>query len=197
MGVISANKVREYIVPYLSVGKRGYKSKLSSTKVMLLILKRLKTGCQWRELSIKEYFEEGEVCWQTIYYYFNKWSRDGSFKQVWINLLQDNKHLLDLSTAQIDGSHTPGKRGGESVGYQGRKSCKTSNSLILSDNNGTPIGIGEPQNGKQNDLFDINKIFGQMIEVLEESGVSLKGVFLNADPGFDSNGFKKNVQKKR
>jgi hypothetical protein len=46
-------------------------------------------------------------------------------------------------------------------------------------------------------LFDINKIFGQMIEVLEESGVSLKGVFLNADPGFDSNGFKKNVQKKR
>ena len=67
----------------------------------------------------------------------------------------------------------------------------------MSDNNGTPIGIGEPQNGKQNDLFDINKIFGQMIEVLEESGVSLKGVFLNADPGFDSNGFKKNVQKKR
>ena len=197
MGVISENKVREYIVPFLSVGKRGFKSRLNLTKVMLLILKRVKTGCQWRELVIKEYFDEEEVCWQTIYYYFNKWSRDGSFKQVWINLLQDNKHLLDLSTAQIDGSHTPGKRGGESVGYQGRKSCKTSNSLILSDNNGTPIGIGEPQNGKQNDLFDINKIFGQMIEVLEESGVSLKGVFLNADPGFDSNGFKKNVQKKR
>ncbi len=163
---------------------------------MLLILKRLKTGCQWRELSIKEYFDDGEVCWQTIYYYFNKWSQDGSFKQVWINLLQTNKQLIDLSTAQLDGSHTPSKRGGESVGYQGRKSCKTSNTLILSDNNGTPICVGEPQNGKQNDLFDINKIFRQMLEILEEAEVSLEGVFLNADPGFDSNSFKKNAAKK-
>ncbi len=196
MGVISENKVREYIVPFLSVGKRGFKSKLCLTKVMLLILKRLKTGCQWRELSIKEYFDDGEVCWQTIYYYFNKWSQDGSFKQVWINLLQTNKQLIDLSTAQLDGSHTPSKRGGESVGYQGRKSCKTSNTLILSDNNGTPICVGEPQNGKQNDLFDINKIFRQMLEILEEAEVSLEGVFLNADPGFDSNSFKKNAAKK-
>jgi transposase len=196
VGVISANKVREYIVPFLSVGKRGFKSKVCLTKVMLLILKRLKTGCQWRELSLKEYFDEGEVCWQTIYYYFNKWSRDGSFKNVWINLLQSNKHLVDLSTAQLDGSHTPGKRGGQSVGYQGRKSCKTSNSLILSDNNGMPICIGEPQNGKQNDLFEINKIFGQMLEILEEAEVSLEAVFLNADPGFDGKSFKKNVQKK-
>ena len=196
MGVISENKVREYIVPFLSVGKRGFKSKLCLTKVMLLILKRLKTGCQWRELSIKEYFDDGEVCWQTIYYYFNKWSQDGSFKQVWINLLQTNKQLIDLSTAQLDGSHTPSKRGGESVGYQGRKSCKTSNTLILSDNNGTPICVGEPQNGKQYDLFDINKIFRQMLEILEEAEVSLEGVFLNADPGFDSNSFKKNAAKK-
>jgi len=196
VGVISENKVREYIVPFLSVGKRGFKSKLCLTKVMLLILKRLKTGCQWRELSIKEYFDDGEVCWQTIYYYFNKWSQDGSFKQVWINLLQTNKQLIDLSTAQLDGSHTPSKRGGESVGYQGRKSCKTSNTLILSDNNGTPICVGEPQNGKQNDLFDINKIFRQMLEILEEAEVSLEGVFLNADPGFDSNSFKKNAAKK-
>ncbi|MDI9363973.1 MAG: transposase [Flavobacterium sp.] len=85
MGVISEDKVREYIVPFLSVGKRGFKSKLCLTKVMLLILMQLKTGCQWRELSIKEYFYNGEVCWQTIYYYFNKWSRDGSFKRVCVN----------------------------------------------------------------------------------------------------------------
>ena len=190
MGVISENKVKELIVPYLSVGKRGFASKLCLTKVMLLILKRLKTGCQWRELCIKEHFSEGEVCWQTIYYYFNKWSKDGSFKNVWINLLKNNHSLIDLSTAQLDGSHTPSKRGGESVGYQGRKSCKTSNCLILSDNKGVPICIGEPQDGKQNDLFNIDEIFGQMLEVLFESDVTLEGVFLNADPGFDSKGFR-------
>lgn len=156
----------------------------------MLILKRLKTGCQWRELCVKAYFDDNEVCWQTIYYYFNKWCKDGSFKHAWIMLLSKHKHLIDLSTAQLDGSHTPAKRGGQSVGYQGRKSCKTSNSLILSDNTGLPISIGESQNGKHNDLFNINEIFEQMIEVLEEAGVSEKGVFMNADPGFDSKSFK-------
>lgn len=58
-----------------------------------------------------------------------------------------------------------------------------------------PICIGEPQNGKQNDLFDINKIFGQMLEILGEAEVSFAGIFLNADPGFDSSSFKKNVPK--
>ena len=62
---------------------------------MLLILKQLKTGCQWRELCIKVHFNEGEVCWQTIYYYFNKWSKDGSFKSVWVNLLKNNHRLTD------------------------------------------------------------------------------------------------------
>jgi len=177
VGVISENKVKEYIVPFLSKDKRGFKSKLCLTKVMLLIIMRLKTGCQWRELSLKEYFEEGELCWQTIYYYFTKWSRDGSFKKVWINLLRTNKGALDLSTAHLDGSHTPAKRGGVSVCYQGRKSCKTSNILILSDNNGMPICIGKPQNGKQNELFDFNRIFGEMFEILEEAEISLEDVF--------------------
>ena len=163
---------------------------------MLLILKRLKTGCQWRELVVKEHFDDGEAVGQSIYYYFNKWSRDGSFKQVWINLLQTNRDLIDLSTAQLDGSHTPAKRGGEGVGYQGRKSCKTSYSFILSDNNGTPLCVGDPQDGKQNDLFDINGIFKGMLELLESAEVSLEGVFLNADPEFDSDSFKKNARKR-
>ena len=190
MGVISKNTVLELMVPFLSVGKRGFKSKLCMANVVLLILKRVKTGCQWRELCIKEYFEEGEVTWQTIYYYFNKWSKDGSFKNAWTMMLEKHKHLIDLSTAQLDGSHTPSKRGGEAVGYQGRKSCKTSNVLVLSDNNGIPIAIGEPQDGKQNDMFNLEEIFAEMAEVLGESTVSLKGVFMNADAGFDCDKFK-------
>ena len=45
------------------------------------ILKRLKTGVQWRELPIESYFEKGEISWQNVYYYFNKWSKDGSFQR--------------------------------------------------------------------------------------------------------------------
>jgi hypothetical protein len=32
-----------------------------------------------------------------------------------------------------------------------------------------------------------------MIEILEQTGVSLDGVFMNADAGFDSTDFKKTV----
>ena len=103
-------KIKTLVLPHLSVGKRSKKSCICLVKVFLLILKRLKTGTQpiaigWRELSTRNFFEEA-VPWQKIYYYFNKWSKDGSFLKVWQQLLQNNKHLLDLSTAQFDGTHT-------------------------------------------------------------------------------------------
>lgn len=145
----------------------------------------MKTGCQWRELSVKEYFPTGELSWQSIYYYFNKWSKDGSFKAVWVNLLSQNKKLLDLSTAQLDGTHTLAKRGGEAVGYQGRKSAKTTNSLFLSDNQGQMLVVSSPQSGEHNDVYEIEVILKEMIGVLEQAGISCKGVFLNVDPGFD------------
>ena len=36
----------------------------------------LKTGCQWRMLP-REY-----PSWQTVYYYFDKWKRDGTIKNI-------------------------------------------------------------------------------------------------------------------
>lgn len=131
-------------------------------------------------------FETDAPSWKTIHYYFYKWSKDGSFKKAWINLLSLNKRHLDLSSTQLDGSHTPAKRGGEAVGYQGRKAVKTSNSLYLSDNMGHFLAVGTPQQGQHNDLYDVESILREMLEVLEQAGINSKGVFMNADPGFDS-----------
>jgi len=86
-----------------------------------LILKRLKTGVQWRELPIESYFEKGEISWQNVYYYFNKWSKDGSFQRIWLNLLSKKKRKLDMSCIQLDGSHTCCRQKGASAGYQARK----------------------------------------------------------------------------
>jgi hypothetical protein len=188
VSVQSVNKIKELVLPYLSVGKRGKKSSLCLVCVFFTILKRLKTGTQWRELSTIDYFVEA-VPYGTIYYYFNKWSKDGIFLKVWRNLLSQNKQVIDLSTAQFDGTHTPCKRGGEAVGFQHRKSCKTSNSLILCDNNGLPLVVGKPQDGNHNDLYNINTIFDEMIAFLEQAGISMQGVFMNADAGFDSDNF--------
>ncbi|MEC3874272.1 transposase, partial [Chryseobacterium salviniae] len=75
-------------------------------KIIQTIIKRLKTGCQWREISLKDYFGEEKISWQNVYYFFNKWSKDGSFRNIWVHLLNRNRRLLDMSCVQLDGSQT-------------------------------------------------------------------------------------------
>ena len=98
--------INNWIIPFLSVRKRGFKSNFDLASIFLLILKRLKTGVQWRELPIENYFEKGEISWQNVYYYFNKWSKDVGFQRVWLNLLRTKRRKLDMSCVQLDGSHT-------------------------------------------------------------------------------------------
>ena len=50
--------INNWIIPFLSVGKRGFKSNFDLASIFLLILKRLKTGVQWRELPIESYYGE-------------------------------------------------------------------------------------------------------------------------------------------
>lgn len=152
----------------------------------MAIVKRLKTGCQWRELSLKEYFGEEPISWQSVYYYFNKWSKDGSFKKVWIGLLLNNKRQLDMSSVQLDGSHTRSRMGGEEIGYQGRKKSKTTNSIFLCDNRGQMLAMGSPKSGKHHDLYEIERVLEEILSLLNEAEIEHKGLFLNADSGFDS-----------
>jgi transposase len=173
------------ILPHLSKGKRGFKPKINLARIVLLIFKRMKTGCQWRELVVEQYFAKGQVKWQNVYYYFSKWSRDGSFRNAWIALLSANKSLIDMSSVQIDGSHTPAKRGGEAVGYQGRKAAATTNSLFLCDNNGQLLSMSVAESGEHNDLFRLSDHF-ELLAILQQADISHKGIFLNADLGFDS-----------
>ncbi len=155
-------------------------------EIVRAILYRLKTGRQWRELPLKQFIDHGSVSWQSVYYYFNKWCRDGSWRNLWIGLLRNYRSYLDLSSVQLDGSHTPAKRGGQAVGYQGRKASKTSNALFLADNTGQMLALSEPQKGQHHDLYEIKLLFTGLCEVLQQAAIDIKGIFLNADSGFDS-----------
>ena len=155
-------------------------------RIVRAIIKRLKTGLQWRELPIKSLFGRHQISWKTVYYYFSKWTKDGSWYRMWTELLKVNKRSLDMSSIQIDGSHTPCKRGGEQVAYQGRKKCKTSNMLFLTDKKGIVLACSDPISGNHNDLFEIKKNVSKIFNTLTDSGISCKGLFLNADAGFDS-----------
>ena len=135
--------------------------------------------------SYKEQFEEGEISWNTIYYYFNKWSKDGSFQRVWLNILEKNKSKLDLSCAQIDGSHSKTK-GAESRGFQGRKVANTTNAIFLCDNQRQMLAMSPPMAGNHNDLYEIEKNLKAIFEFLEQADINTEGLFINADAGFDS-----------
>ena len=186
MEVVSKSIIEKWIVPHLSIGKRGAKSGVALSAVVAAIFHRLKSGCQWRMLPVKEYFEAGVITWQGVYYYFNKWFKDGSFQNAWLAVLRDHKALLDLSSLQLDGSHTIAKQGGEAVGYQGRKKAKTTNSLFFTDKNGIALMMGEPQAGNHNDVYEIRSLFEQMCALLAQAAISLTGVFMNADAAFDT-----------
>jgi len=101
-----------------------------------------------------------------------------------------------MSTVQLDGSHTPAKRGGEAVGYQGRKATKTTNSLFLCDNTGQMLAVSQAQSGQHNDLYKIETLLEEMMTVLEAADIDCKGIFLNADSGFDDKKLKRLCEEK-
>jgi transposase len=178
--------INEQLVPHLSKGQRGPGCKVGLWRIVRAILKRLKTGLQWRELPMKELFGRHTISWQAVFYYFSKWSKDGSWYRLWTALLELNKRLLNMSSVQLDGSHTPVKRGGIAVAYQGRKKAKTTNMLFLTDQQGIPLACSEPVAGNHNDLFEIEKTVSKIIDTLIDALIAVEGLFMNADAGFDS-----------
>ena len=178
----------------MTFGNSWNNTKVKVYQVVQAILYRLKTGCQWRELPMKQFFKT-KYSWNSVYFHFQKWCKNGSWQKLWQLLLVKFKSVLDLSTIQLDGTHTPVKRGGEAVEYQSRKKCKTSNMLILADNNGIPIALSEPIAGNHNDSFELVTNFEKMIRPLKNSNIRLDGLFLNADAGFDTTEFREYCYK--
>jgi transposase len=187
MEVLPKDIIRTWIVPYLTTHRRGRPTATDLTELLEAVLYKLKTGCQWRYLPVKQFFTRAALSWQGVYARFNAWRKVGSWKKVWLNLLRLHKRLLDLSCVQLDGSHTPAKNGGAAVGYQGRKKARTTNTLFLADNQGQLLACATPQAGNHHDVFELRTLFAEICTLLEAAGIAVEGLFLNADSGFDTN----------
>ena len=181
--------IEKWILPHLTIGTRGFDTTVPLSEIVECIFHRLKTGCQWRELPTKAFFTDKVLHWNSVFYYFNKWTKADCWRTIWINILTQNRQHLDMSSVELDGSHTPAKNGGDAVGYQGRKASKTTNALFLSDSQGVMLALSTPQAGQHHDLFQIQLLFDELCGLLKAAGLDLKGLFLNADPGFDSADF--------
>ena len=194
--VLDKYTIEMEIIPYLPKTKRGFPPTVPLVEIVNAILYKLKTGVQWYQLPVKALFEDSPLSWNAVYYHYRKWCLSDTLKECWINFLRVHRQELDLSSVDLDGSHTPAIRGGADVEYQGRKKRKTTNALYLSDRQGIPLAMSEPMAGNHNDLYNIEVQFEVVTATLEQADISVDGLFLNADAGFDSENFRESCNKK-
>ena len=107
---VSRREFNQYIRPHLSRGKRGPKPKVSRYKIFNYILYVLHTGIQWDQLITYR----NEICWTNVYKWHNRWSKDGSYENLFTSSvsLLSQKGRLDLSILHGDGSNVAAKKGG-------------------------------------------------------------------------------------
>jgi len=184
--VLSKDMIETQIIAHLPLGKRGPKPRAPLYEIVNAILYKLKTGVHWHLLPVDSLFSDYVLGYPAVFHHYRKWSEQGAWKACWIQLLSNYKSKLDLSSSDLDGSHTPAVKGGEAVGYQGWKKRKTTNALYLTDRQGLPLAMSEPVSGNHNDLFDIEVHFDQVTSTLEQANIAVDGLFLNADAGFDA-----------
>ena len=170
---------------YLTLGLKKNNAKVRVEQVVEAILYRLKTGCQWRELPVKQFFDVA-YSWNSVYAHFARWCKENIWDVVKVKIFEKYKNLLDLSSIQLDGSQSLAKRGGESVGYQLRKRGCTSNMLFFCDNNGISLSCSEVIPGNRHDVYDIENQLDKMLNDIKKSNIRTDYLFLNADAGFDT-----------
>lgn len=187
---MTKGEISKYFMKYLPKEDVKRKRKVPLWKIINAILYKLKRGTQWRELPMRQFFGFFRYSYKSVFYYFNKWSKLGLWEDCYQKMIDDFRHYLDLSTTNLDGSHTPCKRGGQAVSYQGRKKCKTTNLLIITDNRGVVITCSDPISGNHHDSYELAKQAKKMLAKIEDLKINLKGLFMNADSGFDAEDFK-------
>ena len=81
MEVLPKDIIRTWILPYLTQSPIGRPSRVDRVELLEAMLYKLKTGCQWRYLPVKQFFTGACLSWQGVYARFNAWRKDGSWKR--------------------------------------------------------------------------------------------------------------------
>ena len=186
---LSASEFHEFILPHLSMPKRGPKCKLGYHRVFNLILWVLYTGMQWKCLPVpKDRDDKAEIHYTTVYKVFAKWADDGSLAHAFIASVKylSDQHHLDLSVLHGDGTNTVAKKGGDGIGYSGYKHQKGEKVIAIIDNNGyvlAPLPVA-PVN--EADTVLLPESLKALKRVAKLMGFDLDKAYLNLDGGFDS-----------
>jgi transposase len=193
---LAPTEFHEFILPHLSMPKRGPKCKLGYHRLFNLILRVLYTGMQWKCLPVPT-DRDGTpaIHYSTVYKAFAKWSDDGSLENAFlasVGYLSDH-HQLDLRVLHGDGTNTVAKKGGDGIGYSGHKHQQGEKVIAIIDNNGyvlAPLPVA-PVNEADTVLLPAG--LKALKQVARLTGLELTGAYLNLDGGFDSKANRKAI----
>ncbi len=193
---LSDTEFHQFILPHLSMPKRGPKCKLGYHRLFNLILWVLYTEMQWKCLPVpKDAHGKPTIHYTTVYKVFARWADDGSLEQAFIASVQHlaDQHQLDLRVLHGDGTNTVAKKGGDGIDYSGHKHQKGEKVLAIIDNNGyvlAPLPVA-PVN--EADTVLLPEGLKALKRVAKLTGLVLEGAYLNLDGGFDSKANRKAI----
>ena len=126
-GQLSETEFTAFILPHLSMPKRGPKCKLGYHRVFNLISWCLYTGMQWEGLPMPQHPTGKPVIhYTTVYKGSAKWADDGALWQAFVTSvrhLAPEKHL-DTSVLHGDGTNTVAKKGAMALATQATSTRK-------------------------------------------------------------------------
>ena len=137
---LSEPEFEAFLLPHLSMPKRGPKCKLGYHRVFNLILRVPYTAMQGKCLPVPQDAQgKPAIHYTTVYKVFAKWADDGSLWQAFVasvRQLAAEKHL-DTSVLHGDGTHTVAKKGGMALATRGtntrraRKSSRSQTTMAM------------------------------------------------------------------
>src|SRR6266852_3510167 len=186
---LSEPEFEAFILPYLSMPKRGPKCKLGYYRVFNLILWVLYTGMQWKCLPVPKDTDGSPVIhYTTIYKVFAKWADDGS---LWQAFVASVRHLaaekqLDTSVLHGDGTNTVATKGGMASATRGTNTRRGEKVIAIIDNHGSVLASVPVAPVHATDMMLLPQGLKALQQMTKEVGLDLRGASLNLDGDFDS-----------
>jgi transposase len=185
---LSCEQFRQFVLPHLTVGRRGPTPKLTLLAIFNYILRLLYLGCQWKELPIEK-DQEGrpEIHYSRIYSAFRKWQADGCFDAVFAGsvLKLHEANLLDATVIHGDGTTTSAKKGGDNIGFSGHKKVKGDKIVAFCDRNCNVIAPFVSAPGNRNESPLLREALPLVSRLTLAVGLDLQGTIVSLDGVYD------------